>query len=186
MGWRDRDWAQFTDSEREAIYGGGDPGMRARPGDYWSSLGRSIIRPGAGIAIALSAVIFALGHFPQGQPLIPAFRFSLPSLSGNPGHHEASGARPGTAHRTFPLNVPPAVVYRSVLRLSGIDPNATSGTVVVTGQWNGGAWGEVASGALAVDHSWSVPITMNQQGTLSLNVSLPSGDSLAGTITVEP
>lgn len=172
MGWRDRDYAQFTESERDAIYGG----SRATTRVSAPSHGRSLFKPGVGIAIAVSAGLFALGHLPRGHPLIPALRLNLPRLT-------SGGAR---SAQTLPLNVPSTAPYGSVLTLSGTAPNATAGVVVASGQWNGGGWNTVASAPLAADHSWSLPVSMNQHGMLSLKVSLSGGDNFVGSVYVQP
>lgn len=177
MGWRERDWARFTNAEREALYGGRT--TDARPLTYYTppsgGRGRSLLAPGAGLAIVVSVGALLLGQFPRQHPLLPALHIGSPSALA-----------PASLHRTFPLNLQPTASYGSVLTVNGTDPNATTGAVVATGQWNGGPWTALASGTLASDHSWSIPIAMNQHGTLNLRIALPSGDSLAGNLTVQP
>lgn len=175
MGWRERDWARFTDAERKALYGGGgavDPPYYCPPTPSGGRR-RSALAPGAGIAIAVSLGVLLLGQFPRQHPLLPALRIGSPSVLV-PTHH------------TFPLNLFQTATYGSTLTINGTDPNATSGTIVAAGQWNGGPWLTVGSSVLASDHSWSVPISMNQHGTLNIRISLPSGDSLVGAVTVQP
>ncbi len=65
--------------------------------------------------------------------------------------------------------------------MNGTDPAAASRSVVAKGQWNNGPWTTLASTSLASDHSWSVPISINQHGTLNIRIDLPDGNSLVGT-----
>jgi hypothetical protein len=90
------------------------------------------------------------------------------------------------AHREFPLSIPSTAAYGSTLTIDGTDIGGTSGQVVAVGRWNGGPPTTLATTALAADHSWSLPISMNQQGTLAVTIELPSGNSLVGTVTVRP
>src|SRR5579862_593558 len=175
MGWRERDWAKFTDAEREALYGSRSAGWNApagyappaRPGSR-----RSFLAPGAGIAIAVTAAVVLLGQFPRNNPILPALRF------GSPG--AVILAQP----RTFPLNLSPTAVYGSILTVNGADPAAASGTVLALGQWNNGPWTTLASTSLASDHSWSISISIDQHGSLNIRINLPSGNSLVGAETV--
>jgi hypothetical protein len=132
----------------------------------------SLLAPGAGIAIAVTAAVVLLGQFPRNSPILPLLRFG------------SAGAVIPAQPRTFPLNLSPTAVYGSILTVNGTDPAAASGTVVALGQWNDGPWTTLASASLAPDHSWSIPISINQHGALHIRINLPSGNSLTGTETV--
>lgn len=173
MGWRDRDWAKFTDAERDALYGRTSTSSGPPPAYVPARSRHSVVAPGVGLAIVVSAGVLLLGHFPRTHPILPALHF---------------GSTRAVVHitRTYPLNLSPSASYGSTLTLNGTDPNATSGTVVASGQWNGGPWTTLASTTLAADHAWNVPLAMNQQGTLNIRITLPSGDVLVGSVTVQP
>jgi hypothetical protein len=178
VGWRERDWARFTDAEWEAIYGRSPKPVAAQESAWTPPRGstRSALRPGVGFAIAVSVAVLLAGQFPRGHPLVPALHINMP------GSSSATPASP----RQFPLNIPSTATYGSTLTINGTDVGGTSGQVVAMGRWNGGPPTTLASTALAADHSWSLPLSMNQQGTLAVTIELPSGNSLAGTVAVGP
>jgi hypothetical protein len=74
IGWRDRDYARWTDEERRRFFG--SPGSVA-PSGRTSRRGRMCAH-GAGWAVGASAVVFALGFVPRGHPLLPALHFRIP------------------------------------------------------------------------------------------------------------
>jgi hypothetical protein len=135
-----------------------------------------VLRPGAGLAIAVSAAVLIAGQFPRAHPLVPAFHFRVP------GSPSAAPAAP----RQFPLNIPSTATYGSTLTIDGTDGGAASGGVVAVGRWNGGPATTLATTVLAADRSWNLPIAMNRQGTLALTIQLPGGNTLVGTVTVRP
>lgn len=174
MSWRDRDWARFTDAETEAIYG---RSPRSAPPAWAPSPRRSRrprLVPRAGLAVVVSIAVGLLaGQLPRGHPLVPRLHVDLPGLSR-------------LVHREHPLDLPATATEGSILTLNGTDAGASSGEVVAVGRWNGGPPTTLASGALAYDHSWSLPISLNQQGTLALTIKLPGGNTLAGSVIVAP
>lgn len=172
MGWRDRDWARFTDSEREMLYGRASGPTSVREPMWQRPVGqrRSVVAPGATFAIVVSAAALLLGQIPRGNPFVPALHINLSSLTA--------------PHHQFPLNLPTTATYGTVLTLNGTDGSSASGRVVAVGQWNGGPPTTLANGAVALDHSWSLPISLSQHGTLNLTINLPSGNTLAGTVTI--
>src|ERR671922_688743 len=84
IGWRDREYAQWTVEERRRFLGA--PGGTASSGP--SRRGRTCAR-GAGWAIGVSVVLVALGYLPRGHPLLPALRFTIPMP-----RHSAAAVRP--------------------------------------------------------------------------------------------
>lgn len=164
MGWRERDWARFTDAERRQLYGSGGGYSTRRSSSGW-------LKPGAGLAVAVSAAIFALGHFPQNHPLLPALRLHLP-----PSAHSAPQSRP--------LHIPHTAQFRSTLTLWGSVGDDSSGPVVVEGHWNARPWKTMAATQIVSDHSWHTRIVLDRTGMLNLRVLLPGGSRLVGSVRV--
>ena len=164
VGWRERDWARFTDSERRVFYGTGRDG--------WAADRRSLFKPGVGVAILVSAGIFLLGHFPRHDPLGPGLNFTVPGL-------KAADRSP----RSFPLRLPNTAQSGSVLTLSG-SSGSSSGAMTVVGHWNSQPWQTLAVFNSRSDGTWSVPIALNRKGMLNLRVVLPNGDLLTGSVRV--
>lgn len=172
MGWRERDWARFTDAEFDAIYGRSPRPVSAQHRTWAPPRSRTLLAPGAGLAVVVSAVVLLAGQFPRTHPLLPALRIGTPSQS--------------STQRQFPLNLPTSAPYGSTLTVNGADNGAASGEVVAVGRWNGGPPTTLATTALAADRSWSLPIPMSQQGTLAVTIELPSGSTLVGSVLVQP
>src|SRR5256885_6706979 len=74
MGWRERDYARFTRAERERFYGA-DAVPRRR------ASGRATCAGGAGLAVAVSSLLFLLGQVPNGHPVVPALHSRLPGVA---------------------------------------------------------------------------------------------------------
>jgi hypothetical protein len=88
MGWRDRDYAKWTDAERRRFYGSSASSDYApRSGYSVPGQGRPFgsrvrMAPGAFLAVIVSFMVaLALGQLPRSHPLIPALHFTLPAIS---------------------------------------------------------------------------------------------------------
>jgi hypothetical protein len=100
MGWRDRDYAKWTDESVSATRGTGTAvGSGSRPPRS------GMLRPGVGAAVLASATLFALGHF---------LHFRLLDL----GNTAAAGSvrPPGT------INTPSTAALGSKLTFDGSPP----------------------------------------------------------------
>src|SRR5438874_12197687 len=114
MGWRERDYARFTEDERRRLLGASTAGT--------PSTGRRVgPAQGAGLAVLVSGVVFALGQLPTSHPIVPALHVDI-HAPGNAAH--AKVLQP-TASKQRPLLLPRTVALRSVLtiraRVAGYD-----------------------------------------------------------------
>src|SRR5919198_3551702 len=132
MGWREREYARFTREERERFYGT-TAAPRRRPS------GRATCTGGAGLAVAVSGLLFLLGQVPKGHPLVPAFHFRVPGVARAP-------ASPRPPRRlVLPLRLPAIGVVSSSLTIHGRLPGYGGRLVVVEGRWNQRRWVTLAT-----------------------------------------
>jgi hypothetical protein len=166
MGWRDRDYARFNEAERRRFYGSGAASRHAAPG-------RGIFLKGAGLAIAVSFALFALGRFPPGHPLLPSLHFALPGS----GHSIFGG------HRTLPLNVPPVAELGSGLTIWGNVRGADGRVVAVERRVGEGGWQSAATAVIS-NGRFQAQLTYTSRGRTELRVRYPNGDIAAATVIV--
>jgi hypothetical protein len=169
MGWRERDYAKWTDDERKTFLGSLAP-ARA------SGAGGGVFRAGAGVAIAASVALLVLGHFPRGHPLLPAFHFTVPSL--HRGTHKAAAAV--TVAR---IALPHSAAVGSFLTLRGQLPAGESGTVSVDGAYVRPPWRLLAA-VPATAGSYTARVQLSHKGLLHLRVVYPDGHHSVGSIRV--
>lgn len=184
MGWRERDYARFTDAERAAFFGTSRPATDTAPA-YAPPVRRSPFRAGVGPAMAVSALLYALGHFPSGHPLVPLLHGSLNART----HATPAAAQPTVTSQPPPpppvqsINGPASAPVDSYLTLSGSLPANTSGTVSVDGSYDGVTWFSLATvPATTVGYTARVPL--ERTGVLHLRITRPDGVIAMGTITV--
>jgi len=168
MGWRDRDYAKWTDEERRRFYGAGPTftqrdGPRAAigRGQLRMSGGNRLLRPGAGVAV-LATIAIALGQLPLHHPLVPAFHI---------------GPAPAAA-----LDLPPSASVGSSLELHGTAP---TGPVTVEGSYDGGQTWTVLSSAQSTGGTYATALQLTQQGTLSIKILFTDGSTATGSILVQ-
>lgn len=82
MGWRERDYARWTDEERRRFLGSTTLARAGSPSTRRASSG--LVAPGVSFAVLASAALLAAGHLPRNHPLIPALNFKLPPLAHHP------------------------------------------------------------------------------------------------------
>lgn len=174
MGWRDRDYAQWTDEERRLFYGSRSPTHPARSG-YSTGRGqgrlfgaRKGVAPRTFLAVFVSLVVaLALGQLPRSHPLFPWLRLSLP----------ATAAKTGTV--SLPSNLP----LGSYLTLHGGIPADESGTVMIEGAFDQAHWKILAT--VPAEHgAYAARIPLNQRGRLHLRVTYPDGHVAVGETEV--
>jgi hypothetical protein len=175
MGWRERDYARWTPEERRRFLG---TGPRSRGSTVGTSR-RFGATQGAGVAVAVSALLFCLGHFPSGHPIVPALHFSLPARTATPARVPILGLPPVRVQ----LRGPKAVRVGSFLTFHGPVPTGDNGRVVIEGSLNGAAWRTfaVADGSSG---NYLARIGLDQRGTLRLRVIFRDGAEAVQTITV--
>jgi hypothetical protein len=185
MGWRDRDYAKWTDEERrrflgsdhEVAFGGHGGRHTARGGSlhgYAARRSRVGVNGAALLAVLLSGAALALGQFPRGHPLVPTLHFKLPGI----GHRVAPPTKPAV----FSLNGPTTATVGSTLTLRGSSSSSVTGVVTITGSYGDG-WKTLATTAMQ-SGSYQAQVKLWRRGRLRLRVTYPDGSKAVGTITV--
>lgn len=179
MGWRDRDYAKWTDEERKRFYGSAtapsNPGVF---GDYEAprrATGSGLLRPGVGAAILVSGAVFALGHFPRSHPLVPLLHFRMPGLQ--------SATAPGVIRPTGTINTPSTASVGSTLTFHGTAPLG-NGPVTIEGSYDGGQTWQTLSSVDSANGSYAAAITLGQRGTLQLRILFADGSKSVGSVNV--
>jgi hypothetical protein len=181
MGWRDRDYAQWTDEERRRFYGSGATSAGSRPdvfGGHEGSrrgTGGRVFRRGVGPAIFVSGVLLALGRFPTSHPILPSLHFRLPGVGDT--------ATPASIRPTGTINTPGTATLGSTLTFHGTAPPG-NGPVTVEGSYDGGQTWQTLSTVDSVGGSYTAQITLNQRGFLQLRIVFADGSRAVGSVTV--
>jgi hypothetical protein len=166
VGWRERDYAKFTDEETDVLYRSSSPIAHSR------SARSPAARNGVAVAVALSAALFVLGHVPRGHPLIPTLHFPVPFA----GKATRAAAAPAQLGRRTAL-------VGSSFTVRGEAPTTSGGVVVLRGRWGAGPWHTYARSSRG-DGSYLLRVRLSRRGLMTLKVRL-SGRTLAeGTIRV--
>ncbi|HJU37575.1 MAG TPA: hypothetical protein VJ716_09185 [Gaiellaceae bacterium] len=176
MGWRDRDYARWTDEERRRFYGSGGAGRAASRAGYSVPVQghlfgtRARVVPSALVAVIVSLVLaLALGQLPRSHPLIPSLHFTLPALSG-----------PAEAGQ---ISLPSSTRLGSLLTLHGRLPGAGTGAVSVEGAYGGGPWRLLATVPVR-GGAYEARIRLDRRGLLHLRVTYPDGRRAVGETAV--
>lgn len=172
MGWRDRDWAKWTDEESRAFYGSGGS---SAPSPSFPA--RSRVRPRPTNSVLLAVIVsfivaLALGQLPHSHPLIPALRFALPSLS-----HRSTASRTGT------ISLPHSLPLSSFLTIHGRLAVGEAGTVEVEGAYVRPPWKRLAA-VPAPAGSYEARIRLDHKGLLHLRVIYPDGHRAVDEVRV--
>ena len=182
MGWRERDWAKWTDDERRRFYGSsrgsGYPtagsSYSTRPGQGRLFGSRVGVAPGAFLAVIVSLLAaLALGQLPRSHPLIPGLHFTLPGRSST-----------SPTARTAAISLPNSLPLGSFLTLHGDLPAGETGTVAVEGAYVRPPWYVLARVA-ATNGSYEARINLTQRGLLHLRVTYPDGQRSVGAVRVK-
>ena len=170
MGWRERDYAKWTDDERRRFLDSRASAGASRAG------GGGILRAGAGFAILASTLLLALGQLPRGHPLLPSFHFSVPSL------HRTTPS-PNTGATVARVALPRTATLGSFLTIHGQLPAGESGTVSVDGAYRRPPWRLLAA-VPAMDGSYTARLRLRHKGLLHLRIHYPDGNRSTGSIRV--
>lgn len=170
MGWRDREYAKWTDDERRRFYGSG--AARAQGSSLSSRVG---IVPGALLAVLVSLLAaLALGQLPRSHPLVPVLHFTFPAL-----FHDSAPAKANPDAISLPRRLP----LGSYLTLHGQLPAGESGTVTVEGAYIRPPW-KLLAAVPAANGSYEARIPLNHRGLLHLRVTYPDGHRSVGETRV--
>ena len=179
MGWRDRDYAKWTDEERRRFYGPGATSAGSNP-DVFDAPRRATegraFRRGVGPAILVSGAVLALGHFPTDHPIIPALHFRLPGLG--------SRAMPGAVRPTASINTPSTASVGSTLTFHGTAPPG-NGPVTVEGSYDEGQTWQTLTTADSAGGTYAAQVTLNQPGVLQIQIVFSDGSKADGSLVVK-
>jgi hypothetical protein len=182
MGWRDRDYAKWTDEERRRFLGSSSSGVSSPRPAVAPTRGagerpaRSVFRAGTGLAIAASAGLFALGQLPRGHPLLSPFHIPLPSL-------HTSSRSPLSEPAVTRITLPRSASVGSFLTLRGRLSATESGTVSVEGASIRPPWRLLAA-VPAKNGAYTARIQLVHKGLFHLRVIYPDGHRSSGLIRV--
>jgi hypothetical protein len=178
MGWRERDYARWTDEERRRFLGSSASHPASASSCSATASSRNRVRPvnAALLAVLVSAGIFLLGHVPSNHPLIPALNFGVPSLHDSP-KASSTGATLGK------ITLPRVVRIGSSLTLRGHLPRGEAGTVSVEGVYRRPPWRLLAA-VPARGSTYTARIRLAGTGLLHLRVTYPDGHRTVGSLRV--
>lgn len=180
MGWRDRDWAKWTDEERRRFYGSSSRSALPAARSYSTGAGQGSLfgpriglLPGTFLAVIVSvAVALALGQLPRSHPLIPSLHFALPGLSSTP-------QPPASITVSLPASLP----LGSFLTLHGDLAAGEKGTVTVQGAYRRPPWRLLAA-VPAPNGKYEARIPLRHKGLLHLRITYPDGHRSVGEVRV--
>ena len=182
--WEERDWAKWTDEERDRYLGTSAtrPAGSGRPPGGGLRLDRRLTRGRTILAFALIAagLVYA-GHRALKMP-----SYDPPSVLGDPTR---AFSQPPPGQRALPPTQEPIRDLPSMLRRgtyvtsSGTLGSDVSGVVIVEGRWGNGPWYRLAS-ALVTNGSYRVRYLLDRPGLLHLRIALPNGNDLVATTRV--
>jgi hypothetical protein len=205
MPWQERDWAKWTDEERNRFLGtsgnrgGGGTGRppaggsrRNGPRAGGTGLNRPLSRSETLLALAAAAVMF--GYFvhhglkearsPSAGPsqalVLPGVTPVLPRP--NPATKPPPAGRvPPPKHRSMHLRS--SLRRGTYVTSSGTLGTNVSGPVIVEARWGSGPWYRLAS-ANATNGAYRVRYLLDRPGLVHLRIALPDGNYLVATTRV--
>lgn len=178
MGWQSRDYAKWTDEERQVFLGTATARINQHVPTRKSRTrgGLGYVRSGAKLAILVSAALVALGQFPRSHPILPSLHVDLPgSQSASPG---TPSGPPGT------ISLPSTEPVGSTLTLQGTAPRG-NGSIAVQGSYDRGQTWETLATVGSADRTYTAHIALTQSGLLEIRVVFPNGSEAVGSTTVE-
>ena len=174
MPWQERDWAKWTDEERDRYLGtSGSPGGTRRPPVRRSGLNQPLSNGRAILAFAAIAAFVAYAvHSGLRLPNLSVIDRTSPAVKIAPPKRLPMTGLPRTLRRgTY-------VTSRGTL-----GPNV-SGPVIVEGRWGSGPWYRLAS-ANAKKGTYRVRYLLDRPGFVHLRIALPDGNYLVATTRVK-
>lgn len=188
MGWRERDWAKWTDAERRRFLGTTfstsrglaqvSPKAASRRRTRRESLAALVL-----IAAAAAQYSGALNHSPHPTASTlfngPAPRSNRPLRNTSPTSNTATPPSPLDTTMSGPSSVPRG----TYMTVTGVLHPGESGPIVVEGQWESGPWYELASTS-AGNGGFRVRYRLPRPGIVHVRLALPDGDYAARTIDV--
>lgn len=191
MGWRERDWAKWTDAERERFLGSSRSSARGPerpPPARWSPKGtggpeRHIRRQTiGGLILAAALVTNYTGVLNNLSPQHTANTVTTPTP-----YLRLPQTRPTTVTPPSPryttMGGPSSVRRGTYMTVTGTLPQGESGPIIVEGQWESGPWYELAS-TNASNGGFRVRYALPRPGVVHVRLALPNGNYAVKTIDV--
>ena len=172
MPWQERDWAKWTDEERDRYLGtSGSRGGTRRPPVRRSGLNQPLSKRQA---ILVFAAIAAFVAYAVHNGL------KLPTRGFMPSSSAVKLAPP----KKLPMTGLPTTLRRGTYVTSrGRLGRNVSGPVIVEGRWGRGPWYRLAS-ANATRGTYRVRYLLDRPGFVHLRIALPDGNYLVATTQV--
>jgi hypothetical protein len=134
----------------------------------------------ASFVALVSVVLFTLGQFPRGHPVIPSLHVDLP---GAVGPARGSSVRePGITR----IDGPKEARKGGVFTISGTAPAELRGPFHIDVHWNARPWQTVAVGSLHGGGPYRGRVRLTRTGMLNIRVVFPNGDQARGSVRVRP
>jgi len=173
VGWRERDWAKWTDAERQRFFGTTRSTSRAPTRSSSKAVGRhrTLRETLAALVLIAAAVAYysgALNHSAQ-RTISPTSPTSTTPAPPSPRYTTMSG--------------PSSVPRGTYMTVTGALPPGESGPIIVEGQWESGPWYELAS-TNARNGGFRVRYALPRPGVVHVRLALPNGDYAVKTIDV--
>jgi hypothetical protein len=194
MGWRDRDWAKWSDDEFKRFYGSSDSVRSTSTGAAppWTG-GRTRRRRRHPFLRALFLLLIAvlvtcglMGAYAAGVRLPSLARNRAPAVIVPPVVPivTPAPAQPAPPRaRYFKMTGPTVVPRGSYMTSSGTLTPGVSGPVIVEGRWGSGRWYRLAT-TNATNGAYRVRYLLANPGVVHVRLALPDGNFLVATIHV--
>jgi hypothetical protein len=187
VGWRERDWAKWTDGERHRFFGTTRSTSRAPTRSSPKAVADRRTRRKILAALLIGAAVAhysgALNHSPQ-PTVTPTPSGPAPAPHVRLLHTSPTSTRPASpSPRYSTMSGPSSVPYGTYMTATGTLPPGESGPIIVEGQWGSGPWYELAS-TNASSGGFRVRYTLRRPGVVHVRLALPNGDYAVRTIDV--
>lgn len=187
MGWRERDWAKWTDGERQRFFGTARSTSLAPTQSGAKAGGKRRTRETVAALVLIAAAVAyhsgALNH--STQPTVsPTSRGHIPTPYLRLPHTSPTSTAPAPpSPRYTTMRGPSSVPRGTYMTITGTLRPSESGPIVVEGQWESGPWYVLAS-TNASSGGFRVRYTLPRPGIVHVRLALPNGDYAVRTIHV--
>lgn len=188
MGWQERDWAKWTDADRQRFFGTTRSTSHAPARSSPKAVGkrRTPRETLAALILIAAAVAYysgALNHSPR-PTVIPTSSEPPPTPYLRLPHTSPTSTTPAPpSPRYTTMSGPSSVPRGAYMTVTGTLHPGESGPIVVEGQWESGPWYELAS-TNASNGEFRVRYTLPRPGIVHVHLALPDGDYAVRTIDI--
>jgi hypothetical protein len=127
--------------------------------------------------VAVSGLLFLLGQFPSGHPIVPTLHFRLPGMA------RASSPQ-APRRRVLPLRLPAAGAVSSSLTIHGRVAGYAGRLVLVEGRWNRHRWVVMATARIGRRGAFRARFRLIRAGALRVRLTYPDGTTSVGAMRV--